>query len=380
MLYSCAGTTDYSNSLKSFNLNLIPCAFQQGNKDIYTYIDANGMPVLEFDGSRHEHSALSPFYLGRAFVKTLDFKGFIDTEGNELFAIEGLANPYMTDNLAITVNDKIVTAYDANGDEAFAFEAKACTPMCEGYAIFTDRHNQNGIINRNGEIILDPSDDEYVMRWFSKYSLASMAHPTYFQIMSKDGYQYILDAETGKHYLEDCIPEDVNTNVELHIDCNNMVVAMTHDNKYGLLDLEGNWIVEPEYSLLKNDGEWYIFRENNNSLLGWIDKTGEIKIEPIADPPHYCWWYGFGFNDVSYIGNGCFINRVGDIVLETDYDIDSNFVGDRCLVDKGRQGHVWINREGEEISDPFFPTENAREAIRHLSIGNSPQYFKLYSL
>lgn len=375
ILAGCSGGDSGKDTSKDFNLDILPSVYGRGSQEHYCYWDFEQGPVIELKGHSFSHLTLNLFYQGRAYVKTEDFQGFIDTEGNELFAVEGISNNYMTEGLAMTYDPrrKIVTAYDNKGDEVFTLEeALGCGPMREGYAVYSIKDRKLGLIDSKGEIIIDASDDENIYTNSDFNSIAAAAHPTYYQIVSDDGFAYILDVKTGKHYLEDCLPNEVKTWKALTIDSNNLVVAETENDRFGLLDLDGNWVVEPEYSYLRNDGEWYIFRENG--LYGWMDKKGEVKIEPIAQPPHYCRWLGFGHGDISYIGNGSFIDRNGNIVLETDYSIDSNFIGDRCLIDKGRAGNAWINRDGEEIGDPFILPDNALENIRQLSIGTTPQY------
>lgn len=371
----CSNVHNVNESIKDFNLDLIPCEFRTNRQENYVYKNMAGEYMFEFKALSYNHPKLNLFYKAKAFISVSDFKGFIDTNGNELFSLEGKPNDYMTEGIVFTRNDnKTVSAYDTEGNEVFSIYGLACSPLREGYALFCDRNGKMGIIDSKGEIVFEPSDEEYVYIWSDLSSIAAMAHPTYYLIAQKDGLPYILDIKTGKRYLDECIPDDVYNWQPLNVDYNNLVVAKNKEGLYGILDLEGNWVVDPDYTYLVNDGEWYIFKEEGNSLMGWMDKNGEVKIEPIAKPSNYSHWIGFGYDNWSYIGDGSFIDRDGNIVLETDYDINSNFIGDRCLVDKHRQGYVWINRQGEEISESFFPTENAIEDIRNLSIGGSPQY------
>lgn len=365
------------NPAANFDLDMLPCDYRNGGTPVRAYVQ-DGEKVLEYEGNPKSYGnpIAGMFYDGRAYIMVNGFNGFIDKEGNELFEIEGKANRFMTEGIAIVQRGDIIAAYDSEGNELWETEGRECSPVRAGYALFKNKQNEFCIIDSKGEVVFESSSDEYVS-WYSTdmWNIASMAHPTYFEIYGKQGFSYILDVKTGEHLLEDCLPEEISNRNGIFIDSNNLAVVQTERNhKYGILDLDGTWKVEPEYSRIRNDGEWYMFLDEESGKWGWMDKDGVIKIEPIAEFPR--WWVcpGFGYGDIAYIGEGQFINRKGVIVLETDLAVDSNFIGDRCLIDKGREGYTWMNREGEEICDPFPLDQDAQTVIRRLSNGNSPQY------
>ena len=203
----------------------------------------------------------------------------------------------------------------------------------------------------------------------------SYAHPTWYPVFNDDGFAYILDVATGKHYLEDISIDYYWGGAWFGIplvDCNDRIKVHS-DRKLGLVDMEGNTIIEPQYYHLVNDGEWYSFKDENGKF-GWLDKNGEIVIEPQFE--------GFSIRDIVYFGTSdwapvdyhTFINRKGEVVLETEYIIESGFIGDRCMVDLGRERYAWMDREGNLIGSPMFIHEPARDHIRRLARGMAVQY------
>lgn len=375
VLTGCGNGNVGKNSASDFDLELLPCDYRSGGTLIRAY-ERDGEQVLHYQGSPKDYGnpIAGMFYDGRAYIMVDGFNGFIDKEGNELFEIEGKANPYITEGIAIVQRGDMIVACDTEGNEMWEIEGRSCTSFRAGYAVLLDKNNNLNIIDSKGEIIFESSSDEYVpWQAMEVPNIASMAHPTYFEIRDKQGFAYVLDVKTGEHFLKGCMPNELSNREGIFIDSNNLVVAQTEDRKYGILDLNGNWAVEPEYSKIRNDGKWYMFLDDDDQW-GWMDKDGNVKIEPIAKFPH--WWIspGFGYGDIAYIGEGQFINREGNIVLETDFAVDSNFIGDRCLIDKGQEGYTWMNRDGEEICDPFPLDEHAKTTIRRLSNGSSPQY------
>ena len=156
------------------------------------------------------------------------------------------------------------------------------------------------------------------------------------------------------------------------MDCNDRLVVID-DDKYGMMDLDGNFIIEPQYDYLRNDGEWYVY--GLDGVYGWLDKNGKVVIEAqySTSSDFKRSDLGFAMSDLSRIDKNTFINRKNEVALETEYNIESNFIGDRCLVDLGSEGYSWMNRNGELVGESMFIGDK-HEDINRISMGYAIQY------
>jgi len=103
-------------------------------------------------------------------------------------------------------------------------------------------------------------------------------------------------------------------------------------------------------------------------LYGYIDKTGEIVIEPKfyeARP------FKEGLAAVKVVDKYGFINNVGEMVIATVfrhvmYDFSEGFA---CVLQKSDEGFFFIDKEGNNIFNRFFPTPSTfSEGLAPISI------------
>lgn len=379
-LTACGGseTAKIAERTKGFDLELLPARFTVGHRPAVGYCNADGDIELTY-----KSGPLSLFHDGLAHATTDEGPGFIDKEGELKVDISeyktvGL-HAYFSEGMflidAYGGSDHFV-ALSPDGEVLFECAGRVASQMRSGYALFAGDGDRLGVIDSKGNVVYESSDDEYIWYGSRLYMAtpASCAHPTCFPICNATGrIEYFLDVVTGERYLEGLIPSDFSRDymrfMPISIDSNDRVVLATREG-FGLLKLDGTWVVEPSYEEIYNDGDWYLYREDG--LYGWLDKDGEIVIPARfkcrSDE------IGFGGSDWAYVGDNTFIDRKGEIVLETEYDVESNFIGDRCLVELRGGSYGWIDRNGELISSGMPLSPEVAGHISAISLGKAIQY------
>lgn len=384
---SCSNSalSEMKKATSGFDLNYIPVSGEtKRGLRISGYQNTDGEMIFEYSGY-DRHGNLSLFHEGYACVGFEKMKAIINLEGETVVDLTDFHYQNSTgirggvsENRYIAQRTGAGTfvCFDMEGNEIFESEGYIRSQLRAGYALYSlsdwNSDKKLGVINAKGETVYEAGHDEYISfdNFFMQYP-ESYAHPTWYPVYNDGDFVYILDVATGKHYLED-IANDFNWYFYPMVDCNDRIKVVS-DRKLGLIDMEGNTIIDPQYSRLVNDGEWYSFTDEDGKY-GWLDKNGEIMIEPQFE--------GFRIRDIVYFGTSdwapvdphTFINRKGEVVLESDYVIESGFIGDRCLVDLGREGYAWMDREGNLIGSPMFIFDPARDSIRRLARGMAVQY------
>lgn len=391
MLGGCGSSPEagIAKLAKTIDISLVPAEGRSGVESYRYYVNPEGETVHEYQGNTEfgegAYLKLGLLHDGLALVKG---KGafFIDKEGNVVIDCREMYGDFekvkhFSEGIAFIQGKNSFTAINTKGEELFEVDGYVVSPMLGGYAVYStcDRHGEEeeclNVINRKGEVVFESSKDEHLMRiggnFAGVWGLRSMAHPSQFPVLDgDDNLLYILDLDNGKHYLENCDVE-IPSGYLKGFDWNNCLVYDV-DEKYGLIDSEGKILIEPEYEYMDYDGEWYVFVEDDK--VGWCDKNGKVMIEPQFE-------YGdrysarFGIDKWAYLHNeNCFIDRKGEVVLELEPGLEAltNFIGDRCLTDKG-----WINREGEIVGDRFYIKSS--DAMGELSWTSREMIFNYYT-
>lgn len=385
LLASCGGTSGRMHKIAdTVDLDLIPSLPPNGRTQ--AYVNTLGEPMLEYSGDGEFGNAgdlrLNLFHNGMAAINTRGSKEsrFIDSEGNVVIDCSGIAPGHIayggfSEGIAfIRDGHDRITAIDTKGNILFEMEGELQSPMLGGFALYSDRYGRKlGAINSKGEIVLEAGlDDEYIPSGFTR----NPAHLSQVPVFGKEGFMYVLDLADGKHYLEGVEAADQPW---LSLDWNNCAVCRT-DGLYGLMSAEGEWLIEPQFSYMANDGDWYVITQDN--MIGWCDKNGKMMIEPQFEASGHAAWgvnnTRFGLDKWAWIGkDGVFIDREGKVALECEHYAETNFIGDRCLVTVGGNSsmmHAWMGRDGQLIGEPFINDERSTYIIRDMSRELIPPY------
>lgn len=393
ILGMCAGCNNGAGSsvekiIDGFDFNLLPSKMIFNNRDVVGgYCNPLGEMVIDIEYSDYGlvYDRLGLFHEGMAYVGYENNPGFINEKGEMVVDLSdyqrGDFPPYFCEGLVLVNRDnKSFVAIDKTGEIAWEAEGHVCTQLRGGYAMYTPhRYNDEtyGVINSKGEIVIDAEGKRDLTRlaFYSFFEPSSYAHPSFFPIYHNNTLKGFIDVATGKHILEDCIPEYEATDRSPVVDYNDLVILKTSEG-YGLINLKGEWVVEPQYDMLQNDGKWYVFSENG--YWGWIDDKGEVMIPADIKAPNYSSIPLFGISDLCATNNGCFIDRKGEIVLETDYSVETGFIGSKCIVhvreSREKSYYSWMDKNGELVGEPLYLTERCVSGLKSLSEGRAIQY------
>lgn len=395
---SSSGIETMSEAVKGFDLSIMPVSFTRGNRgnDFSAYQKLDGELIFEISHTEAMRSKdwfryLNLFHEGYATAVYDNKISIFNTEGEVVADLEGCAlagynlnGQYFSEGLLLLKNGKSISCFTPQGEEKFQIEGNTYSQFRAGYALYSSeqRSDKLGIIDTNGEVLYESQQDEYIPEWYAWVMSRpeSYAHPTWFPLYSDGKPVCIIDIATGKRYLEGALDGLVNSSISIFnsdisipaVDCNDRLVVID-DDKYGLMDLDGNFIIEPQYDYLRNDGEWYVY--GLDGVYGWLDKNGKVVIEAqySTSSDFKRSDLGFAMSDLSRIDKNTFINRKNEVALETEYNIESNFIGDRCLVDLGSEGYSWMNRNGELVGESMFIGDK-HEDINRISMGYAIQY------
>lgn len=394
----CAGCNNGADSsmkniTEGFDFNYLPSEMKSDSGTTGGYAFVDGVISIDIDNLKesgryepHLYNSMQLFNDGLAYVGFEKNPGFINNRGEMIvdlsdYDTDGLTKYFSEGLVLVNLDNQSFVALDKKGEIVWEAEGHVCTQLRGGYAIYTPHHNNTsnfGVINSKGEIVLDAEGDDHLNNG-SLYLFcfpAGYSHPSIFPVYDDSSFKYFVNVATGEHILEDAVPEHENEGgfgilLGLSIDGNNLVTLKTKEG-YGLINLKGEWVVEPQYQKLTYDGKWYVIKENGK--WGWINEKGEemipAEIESSETP---C----FGISELCRINDHCFIDRKGEIALETDYIIETGFIGDRCIVrlEKNHNLFSWMGKDGELRGYPMYLTNHCVNLLEALSKGIAIQYY-----
>ena len=129
----------------------------------------------------------------------------------------------------------------------------------------------------------------------------------------------------------------------------NEVIVYSTGGTFGLIDMTGTLIVEPQFDGLDSFSEGLACVEIDGKY-GFIDKTGKIVVEPQFD------WVGEfsdGLARVELDGKCGFIDKTGKMVIELQFDDADSFSDGLARVElDGKYG--FIDKTGKMVVGPRF--------------------------
>lgn len=169
----------------------------------------------------------------------------------------------------------------------------------------------------------------------------------------REGIEFFQIMKNGKTGFRDL---DGNTVIEPIYESAEMFSenhsAVEIDEKWGLIDKKGNLVIEPKYNYLGSMHEGLMnFRENEK--YGFIDINENIIIEPKFDwVDEFSEGYCVIRNDNGKLGTGKnqFINKLGEIVFDLEFDYARKFENGKAKVELNKEW-VFINKEGKVIKE-----------------------------
>jgi len=131
---------------------------------------------------------------------------------------------------------------------------------------------------------------------------------------------------------------------------NKNLYALNKDNKYGFVNKNGEFVIEPQFDYAFDFSEDGLARIKKDGKYGFVNKNGEFIIEPQFD---YALDFVNGFAVIVSNEKWGFINKAGEVVIEPQFDYALDFVnGFAVIVSNEKYG--LINEKGEVVIEPQF--------------------------
>lgn len=313
------------------------------------FIDTEGKIIIN-----PQFSEATIFRNGLALVKTGDLKpawGFINKDGK--FSIMPLYKSATTfsENLAWVVSENSApSCINSNGKIVFTLaNAQVVHIFSEGLASFREQTKTGeakwGFVDYDGNVVIAPQF--YNSRNFSGGKCA---------VSNKEGKWGYIDMK-GKLFI--------NFQFESAEPFKNGYAIVQYNGKSGLINENGIFVINPQYSQMKFDGDRFLIEQNGK--IGWADKDGKILINPQFTK-------AFAFNNsslapVQFGGSFGFIEKEGRILINPQFDFALPFNNRIALVrSSGKFG--FIDLDGRFVINPQYD-DVPSDLIEYLKNGGS---------
>lgn len=283
VLASCGGGTDIKGYAVTDDLEYIP--FVDVN-DCLVYVNPdNGEVNDKLTGDPYTTNSL--FHEGYTFgdggrVYSL----FVNKQGVQL----GGENAYYSSATAfneglawVTPEDSCLRVIDTNGEVQFTFQqAERAYAFNEGMAVFINAEDRYGIVDKNGEVVVVPRWTEVVPVVVD--GLIAVKDGNGFGLYDINEEKMLITGMETVGVDFDRIDKSVyDPNFSFYrnyIDAikQGRIPVENKGDKWGIIDKEGKYVINPQFSEIIPDGDGYAFR--NGDTWGWCDSEGKYVINP----------------------------------------------------------------------------------------------------
>lgn len=226
----------------------------------YGFIGRDGRTKIPFlyDQASSFSEGLAYFCLGEDY-------GFLDYEGNVVLRPECDSVSTFREGLAYFSMDGLYGYLDKNGKIVAEPIYEDAGQFQNGLAMVV-QNGKYGLIGRDGRQVLDP-----------EYDWIDVADG--FIRVQKDGKMYCFDKESGRRLTEGWD----------WITIEDGMLVVSREDGYGLLDGDGNLLLQPEYKYVDPIPDHDLVIVKKSAFFGVIDYEGEEKIP--------CEYYSISYDD-----------------------------------------------------------------------------------
>lgn len=332
---------------------------KKGNK--YGYIDNKGIEIIP-----PKFVSAYSFNNGIAHVFEEKEHYYINKKGEEVECFEEPQIETFTDNFAIEIKGKrykFPYSFDTNISNPLFGEIYSIEKRLSVFYLAVEEKeytaNKYGVINEDGNIIVEPSFD-------------------YIGVFVDDIAELENDEKWGYLNNEGNLITDIIFD-ETRPFCEDLAKVRIGD-KWGYINKSGDFVIEPKFDIaldfeedvarVKWDGKWAVINKSGNIIYegfvdvfkeghtvvpmegkyGYINNLGEILVGGEFDEA-----YGFreGLAVVKMNEKYGFVNKKGDIAIETKYEDAFNFRGGIGPI-KVDDKWGFINKLGDVVIEPQF--------------------------
>jgi len=293
------------------------CAVKKNN--LWGFINKKGTIVIQ-----PKYKTVWAFKNG--FARVLNFKnliGFINKKGKEVIKPQYENANDFVDGLAIVQQDGKYNYIDQSNQKRYTDNFFYADDFKENQAI-VETENGFGLITKQGKFHIQPEYDE--LRWASDDNLIAFRKKGKWGVMKIDStilieasYQDIGVFENGLAYV-------------------------IKDDLYGLIDIDGEYIVEPQYAQIwyAQAGNWALVTTEGKH--GFVNSDGEVIL-----PIEYQQVLRFQDNRAAIMRNEtwAYINQNGQKVTAFEYLLAWNFNEGLARVISNQGDAMFIDKTGE---------------------------------
>ena len=326
----------------------------------YQYIDQEGKIIIN-----PQFKNAGVFRDGLALVRTSgdDSKlGFINEDGKYVINAQYLEATEFSDGLAWVVAENAApAAIDKKGEVKFTLQdAEEVSRFKNELAAFKvvneDGEQKYGFVNKEGKIVINP-----------QFSYASNFSNGMCAVRNDDFKWGFIDKE-GKI--------TINYQFDYTDDFKNGKCIVTSDNKQGVIDIDGKYIINPQFTEMKIDGNMFLVRQE--SKWGWCDEDGKLEINP-----QFVNAFEFNGNSTTPVQSGKtfgYIDKEGKYTVNPQFDYAWPFNGRLALVMNAGQ-YGFIDKDGKYVINPQF--NEVSNSYKEYIVGNdkfdevSTDYFNI---
>lgn len=321
---------------EAFDTDIVPVT--NYSTGLYGYVDKSGEEIIS---ARYKFA--SYFHEGMAVVKdTTGLSGYINKKGDWVIDPKFKSASSFNDGLAwVALPDSALTAIDSNGKIVFSYpKATEAEIFIDGMAVYKKYDDTYGLVSKKGVDIELPEACSHI----------NVLGDGYVLCFTTDYERYLghLEGEKVVRLLPD-LPYDVyKFNMPVKI------IIIKKGDKYGLANIDGKIICNPQYELLECDAEGMFIFKNSKDKIGWLNSKGEEVIKPkyssIKTP-----FSNLGYTAVTTTGSKWqIIDRSGNTLVGPKYDdiLPTEVKGILLM----KKDDVWglITKDGTVVCNPQF--------------------------
>ena len=310
----------------------------QEGKNVYLIAEKLGKAGLTKNKKQlldYENQSIVYDELNKVFITEKNEKfGLFSKDGKEILNTE-YDNIFIEGTYINAVKDEKTKVYDAKGNELqkLKFRSMIATEN-ENYYITVDSEYNQGVSDKEGNIIIQ-NKYVYVGYLFDDYFIACLEEGKEGIVNSKDetilDFEYDVIQKINNSDIVQAIKSDSN---EMYLYSKNMEQILKIEDAEVSIENDYIMIYTEEYTKYYNfEGKEItnkeIFKNNElistkeNSKYGFMDKSGNIKVECIYD--RVTEFNKNGFAGIKKDGLWGVIDNKGNIIQEPIYSIDTEF-------------------------------------------------------
>lgn len=130
----------------------------------------------------------------------------------------------------------------------------------------------------------------------------------------------------------------------------NFLIPVYKEGKYGLINSEGGWLVEPEYDYIGpfSEGRAVVKKDEK---YGYIDKSGMLIINTIFD---FAQDFSEGMAAVQFNGSYGFIDKDGSFIIKPQYELAGSFSEGLAQVQLPDELWSYISKDGKTVIETDY--------------------------